>query len=297
MKISSLNFRWIFVLMVAALFTSCDQDETTSLTENFATEAFNRLDREGKMGRKSCFDLVYPITLEFPDGTSAEADSKEAIRDLIVTWKEANPDATEKPNIQLPYDIELQDGSIATVNDEDELKELVGDCDKGPRGSKRKCYRLVVPVTIDFPDGTSTEYATLADLKDGLKTWKQENPDATERPSIAYPYDVELKDGSIVTVNNEEEEQALLDTCGDHLMKRRCFRPILPVTVSFPDGTSEEAETKEELRNLFKTWKQANPDATEHPTLAFPYEVTFKDGTTMTINNEADLETAKEACE
>lgn len=296
MKINLLNFKFIFVLALATIFASCSEDNE-STTENFTQVVMESFERDGCIGRQSCFELVYPITLEFPDGTTQEVNSKMGIRIAIKAWKAANEDVEGRPQIQLPYDIELQDGSIATVNDQEELKELVGDCDKGSRGSFRKCYRLIFPVTVDFPEGTSTEYASIDELKDGLKAWKEANPDATERPALAFPYDVLLKDGTTSTINSEDEEQALLDSCGDHFFKRRCFRPVLPVTIAFPDGTTAEASTKEELKDLFKTWKEENPNATERPSLAFPYDVTFKDGSTTTVNSQDELDALKEECD
>ncbi|MEM9819510.1 MAG: hypothetical protein AAF985_00500 [Bacteroidota bacterium] len=297
MKINLLNFKFLFVLALATVFASCSKDEATSVTESYTDTVMEAMERDGHIGRRACFELVYPITLEFPDGTTESVNNRIAIRATIIAWKAANPDVEGKPNIQLPYDIELQDGSIATVNDQEELKELVGDCDKGPRGSFRKCYRLIFPVTVDFPDGTATEYGTIQELRGGIKDWKMANPDATERPALAFPYDVLLKDGSTTTISSEDEEQALLDSCGDNLIKRRCFRPVLPVTIEFPDGTTAEATTKEELKDLFKTWKEENPGTTERPSLAFPYNVQFKDGTTATVNSQDELDTLKEECE
>ena len=296
MKINLLNFKFIFLLALATVFASCSKDNE-STTENFTETVMEAMERDGYIGRQSCFELVYPITLEFPDGTTQEVNNKLAIRVAIKAWKAANEDIEGRPQIQLPYEIELQDGSIATVNDQEELRELVGDCDKGSRGSFRKCYRLIFPVNVDFPDGTSTEYGTKQELKDGLITWKEANPDATERPALAFPYEVLLKDGSTTTVNSEDEEQALLDSCGDNLLKRRCFRPVLPISIAFPDGTTAQAETKEELKELFQTWKEENPNATERPTLAFPYDVKFRDGSTTTVNNQDELDALKEECD
>ena len=296
MKINLLNFKFIFLLALATVFASCSKDNE-STTENFTETVMEAMERDGYIGRQSCFELVYPITLEFPDGTTQEVNNKLAIRVAIKAWKAANEDVEGRPQIQLPYEIELQDGSIATVNDQEELRELVGDCDKGSRGSFRKCYRLIFPVNVDFPDGTSTEYGTKQELKDGLITWKEANPDATERPALAFPYEVLLKDGSTTTVNSEDEEQALLDSCGDNLLKRRCFRPVLPISIAFPDGTTAQAETKEELKELFQTWKEENPNATERPTLAFPYDVKFRDGSTTTVNNQDELDALKEECD
>jgi len=298
MKINFLNLKFLFVIALFLSLAACTESEdNVSTTDNYTDTVIEEFETSGRLGRNACFSLVYPITLEFPDGTTVDAANRVAVRARIFAWKRNNPDVEGKPSIQLPYEIELQDGSIATVTDQEELRELVGDCDRGNRGPFRKCYRLIFPITVDFEDGTSTVYDNIGDLKMGLREWKAANPDATEKPELSFPYDVLLKDGTTATVTSEEEEQALLDSCGDHPRKRRCFRPILPATIEFPDGTTTVANDKEELKNIFRTWKMENPDAEDHPTFTFPYDVKFRDGTTVTVSSAEELEALKEECE
>jgi hypothetical protein len=48
--------------------------------------------------------------------------------DLIKDWYEANPDVEEKPIPVFPVDLELRDGTIVTVNSQEEMHELLRDC-------------------------------------------------------------------------------------------------------------------------------------------------------------------------
>jgi hypothetical protein len=51
-------------------------------------------------------------------------------------------------------------------------------------------------------------------LRQLIRTWKTNNPDATERPQIVFPLTVKIdEDGSLVTVNNREELRRLKEGC------------------------------------------------------------------------------------
>ena len=55
------------------------------------------------------------------------------------------------------------------------------------------------------------------------------------------PFDVQLRDSSIVTIASEEDLAALKETCGEGGRGgrgQRCFKPVFPITINFPDGTS-----------------------------------------------------------
>lgn len=78
----------------------------------------------------SCFEIVFPITIAFPDGTTAEAADRQALHQLIRAWREANPGATERPQIVFPLTVKMtDDGSLVTVNSREELRQLKEDCE------------------------------------------------------------------------------------------------------------------------------------------------------------------------
>ncbi len=219
------KFSTLIALALVFVLTSCDKENLDELTtENFTTQAENRQDGErsgkgkrngkGKRGGK-CFTPVFPITLNFPDGTGTEVADKEAAKEAKTTWKEANPDSEERPTIAMPFDVLLKDSSTLTITSEEDLAALRATCGegKGGRGKGKRCFKPVFPFTINFPDGTATEVADRAAAKAAKKAWKEANPDSEERPTIAYPYDVELADGTTATVTNDEEVAALKASC------------------------------------------------------------------------------------
>jgi hypothetical protein len=84
---------------------------------------------------------------------------------------------------------------------------------------------------------------------------------------------------------------------GDDKEDWKCFDLVLPVTFDMPDGstitvTSDDEEGWAEI----KAWYEANPDVEEKPALQYPVDISYRDGTTQTINNDEEMRAAEEAC-
>lgn len=78
----------------------------------------------------SCFGIVFPVTIAFPDGTTAEATSREAMHDLIHQWREANPGVQGHPEMVFPITVQMTaDSSLVTVNSRQELRDLKESCE------------------------------------------------------------------------------------------------------------------------------------------------------------------------
>lgn len=77
---------------------------------------------------EECFDLQFPISLAMPDGSTVVTNSYEELDSLYEAWEQANPNATNEPELVFPITVILEDGSTEVINDEDELDELIEDC-------------------------------------------------------------------------------------------------------------------------------------------------------------------------
>jgi hypothetical protein len=78
----------------------------------------------------SCFSIVFPITLTFPDSTTATVDSQQAFHDAVHTWRANNPGSTGRPQIVFPITIKMTaDGSTVTVASHDELHTIKDNCE------------------------------------------------------------------------------------------------------------------------------------------------------------------------
>ena len=77
----------------------------------------------------------------------------------------------------------------------------------------------------------------------------------------------------------------------------KCFNLVFPVTFDMPDGSTITVTSNDEDGwTEIKAWYEANPDSEERPTLQYPVDITYRDGTTQTINNDEEMRIAKEDC-
>ena len=61
-------------------------------------------------------------------------------------------------------------------------------------------------------DATVIEVTKRTDFK-LLREWRKANPDATVKPALNFPVDVEYKDGTTGTINDQTEFDAAKDAC------------------------------------------------------------------------------------
>ena len=164
-----------------------------------------------------------------------------------------------------------------------------------------KCFDLVLPVTFDMPDGsmitvTSDDEEGWAEIKD----WYEDNPDAEEKPALQYPVEIIYEDETII-INDDDEMRGAYRRCGGRDYEdRKCFELVYPVTFTMPDESSITVETDdEEGWTELKDWYEDNPDSKERPTLQYPVDIVYETDagdSTVTINNESEMEVAEEAC-
>ena len=204
------------------------QDVTLTINDHDEMrEAYERCGgRDGKdrdWDRRDCFGLVYPVTYVMPDGSTATVTSDdEAGWTGVKDWYEANPGTEERPELQYPVDIiyETNEGDeTVTINNEEEMNAAKRDCWDEDEGGERECFELVLPVTFVMPDGS----VVTVENEDGymtLREWYVANPDSEEEPVLQYPVDIvyyneDGEEGTIVTINNEEEMEAAKAECDD----------------------------------------------------------------------------------
>lgn len=164
---------------------------------------------KAKKRRKQCFQYVFPIDFVMADDSSITLESKEDWV-LIKQWREANPDATERPELVFPIDVTLEDGTVQTLIDSDELNTVKDSCKKGK--DKRKCFKLVLPVSFTMPDATIIEVNERADYK-LMRAWKKANPEATERGVLNFPVTIAYKDETTAIITSEEEMESAKEAC------------------------------------------------------------------------------------
>ena len=158
-----------------------------------------------------------------------------------------------------------------------------------------KCFELVLPVTFIMSDSTSIIIEQENDYGD-VKTWYIHHPDSKEKPHLQYPVNIIYKDGITETINDDEEMRSIKDVCRKRDDKKywNCFKIEYPITFILDDGSTISMEDTEDWAEL-KTWHEANPDS-EKPTIQYPVVITYRNGTTQTINNDEEMKNTKDNC-
>lgn len=215
-------FRLFACLLIAVSMFSCNVEEVTS-TENFINDSTDQICSETRTGNKGCFEFVFPITIVFADSSTAEVSSYDEMKAAFKTWREANPTVKGRPTVQFPYSVTKDDGSVVTIENKDQLKALIATCGTikgdgpghgggpkggGPKGDGTPCFTINFPVSV-ATDSTVVEVATKEDFKTLLKSFHK----TKTKFSFVYPITLTLSDGTVVTVNSEEEIKAIKDAC------------------------------------------------------------------------------------
>ena len=242
-KILKTCFVGMIALGFMSLFTSCGDDASfdESTVENFVDQSVDYLHAEGNCGRFGCYEFVFPITIDFPDETSVTVDDYQGLRAELRAWHEANGDNIEwperndsltyadipwdqLPSLSFPLEVVDEDGEIITVEDRAELHELRRECRRDflrhlrrhfQRPHRDICFKLVYPVSIEFPGGSVFTAASPQALKGALREWKENNPNADNRPQLVFPVNIEFADGSTAEVATKEALKTIKDECGD----------------------------------------------------------------------------------
>ena len=261
-----------------------------------------------------CFNLVFPITFNMPDGSSVIVESdEEGNWDVIKSWYEANPDSEEKPEMEFPIVINYENDTH-TLNSSDELQGAYSRCEprrkRDEHKRKRHCFSLVYPVSYTLPDGSVMDVAS--DDEEGwaaVKSWYGDNTEFEDvMPELAYPVDIlyETEEGeTVITINSDEEMGVAKRDCHENWdedegddEERRCFDVVLPVTFLMPDGSSLVVAEESDWRSIDE-WYVENSDVEEEPDYQFPIEVVYdseEGSNTVVINSQEELQAAEQDC-
>ncbi|MFN0213908.1 MAG: hypothetical protein ACKVT2_06595 [Saprospiraceae bacterium] len=227
--LKALKLFLIPIVAIVAVMVACNKSSDLTVDE-FVDQALYSAQERGGMGRFGCYELVFPVSIVLPDGSTQEVNSYEEIKLALRTYFGTHgggprPHHSDRPllSFEFPISVINEDGDIITMDSDEELRRLRADCagatfgNHGPRGHGDHglaCFEIVFPITIAFPDGTTAEVADRQALRQLLRTWRENNPGATQRPRIVFPITVKMDDdGSLVTVNSPQELRQLKQDC------------------------------------------------------------------------------------
>lgn len=112
-----------------------DEGEVIEVASQEELRALGRECRGGRGGCKgeACFELVYPISVDF-NGDVQAFDDKVVMRAAIKAYFRENGRDAERPTLVFPITVEYEDGTTAVANDKDELKALKEACNDDEEG-------------------------------------------------------------------------------------------------------------------------------------------------------------------
>ena len=226
MKMQIKNLKIFGFMLLAALaitFTSCEQEnyDVTDI-DNFTDGTIDGLQR-GVVGKRHCLEFVFPISIEFVDGTTAEVESYIDLHETVKAWFEENDvekSKENKPQLIFPLQVLNKEGEVIDVASEEELLELrkecprIGKCKKGKKGRGFKCFSLVFPVALTI-DGEDQTFENRLALKAAVRAYKIEAGDDFERPTLVFPVTIEYEDETQAEIANKEELIAAKQACQD----------------------------------------------------------------------------------
>lgn len=227
MNTRNFSLSGLLMLIMAFTFSSCTESEeiTDAQADLFSEELVFRTQEAANLGRFGCYELVFPVTLAFPNGQNLEVASYEEMHQAFRRWKMNNPRIRTMPAIAFPYDVINEAGEVILVENLQQQRALRMECrrnffdNNGPAGHNDRpklCFKPVPPFTVMLPDGTTITINERGDRKalhQAIREWRKNNPDSRERPILVFPMNFRLEDGTIVTINSREELQALKESC------------------------------------------------------------------------------------
>lgn len=216
-------------------------------------------------------NLTFPTEIELPDGTKVTVNNEEELFDLIDQWYEENEDD------DFDYEGEWEDGDF----DDDDFED---------------CFTIVFPISVKFPDGEIIIYDSEDALYTGIDAWYDRNPNSDNDPLPIYPFEVILEDSTSQTISNEVEEAALWASCFGDLDFDICFKVNFPVTVIYPDSSTLEVNSEIELALAVEAYYEENEDSEDDLEVQYPISINLSDGTVQILNNEEELEAALAVC-
>ena len=260
----------------------------------------------------SCYELVYPVTLQDFDGTTYTANSEDELVDLLAT--------EEFLEFVLPISLDGEDG-VVTATTVDELFDLLIACQDQPweggddddeeydcplNIGSIACYDLTFPVTFSTIDGGEEVINDYEELSAAMLNGNLAN--------FVYPVTlIEIGTDESVTVNSDEELNEAIEACwegtggggggidstgGEAIIfflsgfDAECYDVNYPVDVITIVGTQVTFGSVDDVTNALETGENF-PDV-----LVYPVSVTvIETGETVTLDGAEDIFGLFENCQ
>ena len=189
-----------------------------------------------------CVDLVYPVTIESPEGENFSFEDEASLIEHIETWYDNNPDSNLEFEIVFPLTVEYFSESndqmeTLIIYSEEEMEQYIedycsdnegGDWDDGNGDeedmfSDYTCGELVFPISIVDPNGVVFNSDDEQSLWEYIDQWFIDNNcnsvDCEDDFEVVYPISITYDSGNdliTMTIQSEEMLEEMNEQyCGD----------------------------------------------------------------------------------
>ncbi len=270
---------------------------------------------------EDCFELVYPITLELNDGSTVTVNSDDELQEAFESYD-------FELAFVFPITVVFDDNDMPqTIDNEAALEELIEECedeyDNDEGDWEEDCFEFVYPVSLELLDGSIVTANNEDELEEIFDSYDFE-------PAFVFPISVILDDNDMPqTIANEAELEELFESCDDEFdcdWDEDCFELVYPISLELEDGTIVTANSDDELEEIFDSYdfepaivfpiSVITEDSDQPITInnmdefeeliescegdddwdddcfefVYPISLELEDGTTVTANNEDELE-------
>lgn len=218
----------LLMLFSLLLFNSCQEEGIELLTEeedqlvvaesNVAMLMQNTAARDGSadniIDNASCTEIVLPVTV-FVNGLEIIIDSEEDFEVIEEIYDQLEDDE-DKLDIVFPITIILSNHDEITIENENQLNELIAECSgENEDDDDIECVDFVYPLTYVVFDTESSETSTVIINNDRDMYRFLKNIDKNDVISLQFPVSLIYSDGEEVTVQNLEQLEEVLTSAID----------------------------------------------------------------------------------
>ena len=76
-------------LSFAFILTSCNKGELDH--KKYSNDLIFSIESETRSGKQGCYELIFPMNIEMPDGEVIETESLEALKSVFIRWNRGLP--------------------------------------------------------------------------------------------------------------------------------------------------------------------------------------------------------------
>jgi hypothetical protein len=255
-------------------------DGTTNTTINSYEELVSYYE---SLGDNAEPDFVYPIMIQYEDGTQLQIDTLE---DLENAFDECYDDFDDCFTLNFPVTLTDESGNNVTVNSEQELSDF-WDANATDTFEPTFVYPITVTLTADGSQLTINNDEEFDDLFEECYDFEDCDYDDFGCFTFQYPIEASSVATGTISINSDDELFDYFDMLGDDEDPQFTF----PLSILYEDGTEQQVNSLEELEDAFDACYDEEYEEEDCFTFNYPLTLIKEDNTTVTINSDEEFET------